>query len=190
MKTRSVFISDIIFLLSMLSLLIVLRPDIVAIIGFVSIIPYIILTGRSHLRLHLLLALIMSSVWMMFAMSEYSYNQNMLSFYGIALLPLFSWAAGLFTIYVFFSHMKEYLKTNNFYTRFSLFLAIYWPLLIVAEFLGYHYLNVHNLAAAKFSGLPFLDAMHAAPWMQLAYFLIGPVFFLICNLIIPKKSYH
>lgn len=188
MDRRNIFISDILFLLSILSLLLVIRPDIVAIIGFILIIPYIIMTGRSHLRLHLLLALVVSTVWMLFAMSEYSYNQNMISFYGIASLPLFGWAAGLFTSYVIFTHLKGYLKTNNFYTRFSLFLAVYWPLLITAEFIGYHYLNVHNLAASKFAGLPFLDAMHAAPWMQLAYFMMGPIFFVICNLINLKKS--
>ena len=190
MVRRYLFICDIIFYLSMLSLLLVLRPDIVVIIGFISLIPYLIITGREHLRLHLLVALGISSLWMVVAMREYSYNQGMLSFYGVELLPLFAWPAGLLTSYIIFMHLKSYLKTDNHYTRSSLYLAVYWPLLMMTESIGYHYLNVHNLAASKFSGLPLLDAMHAAPWMQLAYFMMGPIFFLLCNLIRLKKSGH
>lgn len=187
MDDNILFISDMTFLLAILSLLIAIRPDIVAILGFISVIPYLIITRRPYLRLHLLIALIVSSVWMLIAMKEYSYNQDMLSFYGISLFPLFGWTAGLFTSYLIFIHLKKHLKTSNIYTRSSLYLAIYWPILLVLEFVGYHYLNVHNVAASKFSGLPFLDAMHAAPWMQLAYFMLGPIFFILCMMIDRNK---
>jgi hypothetical protein len=41
---------------------------------------------------------------------------------------------------------------------------------------------VKNLATSGHPGFPFIDALHASVWMQIAYFMMGTVYFILTGL--------
>jgi hypothetical protein len=41
--------------------------------------------------------------------------------------------------------------------------------------------NIQNVATASYPGLPICDCIHAAPWMQFAYFAMGPIYYLLIH---------
>ena len=185
--------------LSVLAVLLlgVFRPDYVVIVAFLLVFPYLILTQRKVLFYHLMLSFAVALIWMLIANNQYSYNKDLLTFAGINLHPLFSWALGLFTIYVIYSHYEYILKKQNFVRKLLLFMAFYLPVIIVTETIAYHVFDIQNVAAASYNGLWLCDCIHAPPWMQAAYLLLGPIFFSIIYLlrlenphIKVKKSKH
>ncbi len=50
--------------------------------------------------------------------------------------------------------------------------------LISVETIAYHLFGMQNLTAAAYPGIPICNCMHAQPWMQLSYFLLGPIYFI------------
>ena len=159
------------------------RPDIIVIVAFILILPYLILTDRTILVFHYLIALIVSMMWMIVARNQYNYNQEFIAVYGVNLFPLFYWAIGLFAVYLIYSHYEHKLHEKGFFRKLALFLLIYWPALIIVETLAYHTFGIVNLATVSYSGLPVCDCLHAPQWMQVAYFLIGIIYFGICYLL-------
>ncbi len=158
----------------------ILKPDLVVIVAFFLIIPYLLLTKRKILIYHLIVAFFTSLIWMLIAKDNYGYNRSFLSILGINLYPLFSWATGLFVLYVIYSHYEHKLKEQTFIKKISLFITFYWPLLIIVETIAYHLFNIKNLATAIYKGLPLCNCMHVPLWMQISYFSIGLIFFAVC----------
>ena len=156
------------------------KPDLVVMAAFVLIILYLLLTERLSLFYHLLVAFAVALGWMLIAKNEYGYNQQFLTIAGINLYPLFSWAAGMFALYLIYSHFEHKLKKRTLGKQLGLFLLFYWPSLIAVETIAYHVFNIKNLAAAQYAGLPLCDCIHAPPWMQASYFVLGIVFFTLC----------
>ena len=177
---RQILIADKIFTIVVILFLGIYRPDYVVIAAYFLLIPYLVLTQRSSLLYHLLAASIVAITWMLIAKKQYGYNHEFLTLFGINLYPLFAWAVGLFLIYVLYSHYEHILKEEGFLKQFLLFIAFYIPLLIAVEAIAYHVFNIHNVAAAAFPGLPICNCLHAPRWVQLAYFAMGPIFFLLC----------
>jgi hypothetical protein len=171
-------ISIIIFLL-----LGIFRPDYVVIASFFLLIIYILLTNRKVLLKSLGIAFTIALIWMIIGRKEYGYNQNFLSLFGINLFSLFAWALGLFISYLIFLHFEHIFHNKTFWSKFGLYLAFYWPLLIFAETIGYHWFNIQNSATAMYLGLPICNCMHASWWMKIVYFSLGPIYFIICNLL-------
>lgn len=145
-------------------------------------IPYLYITRRMHVFWHFMLASVVALTWMLLAKSQYGYNQEIISVWGINLFALFAWASGLFGVYLVFSHLEAKFPRESRYQKMGLFLVFYWPVLIGAETLFYHVFNLHNLASASYEGLPVCDCLHAPPWMQLSYFALGPIYYLLCHL--------
>ena len=158
----------------------IFKPDLVVIVAFFLIIPYLLLTQRKILIYHLIVAFLISLIWMLIAKNHYSYNQLFLSILGINLYPLFSWTIGLFVLYVVYSHYEHKLKEQIFSKKIILFIAFYWPILIIVETIAYHLFNIKNTSTAIYKGLPLCNCMHAPIWMQIGYFSIGIVFFVLC----------
>lgn len=176
---------ELLYIDSILSIIVVLllgifKPDLVVIVAFFLIIPYLLLTQRKILIYHLIVAFLISLIWMLIAKNHYRYNQPFLSILGINLYPLFSWTIGLFVLYVIYSHYEHKLKEQTFSKKIILFIAFYWPILIIVETIAYHLFNIKNISTAIYKGLPLCSCMHAPLWMQISYFSIGIIFFLVC----------
>lgn len=180
---KELLIADKIISIIAILLFLVVRPDYVLIAAYVLLIPYLILTKRKSFLYHLSVSSIIALIWIILGRNEYRYNQNFLVVSGINLFPLFSWTLGLFAVYLIYSHYEHILKEQGFAKQLFLFLAFYWPLLIVGETLAYHVFNIHNLQNAAYAGLPICNCMHAPTWMKIAYFALGPVFFIVCYLL-------
>jgi len=143
---KQLLIADKIITIIVILFLGLLSPDYVVIAAYFLIIPYLILTRRKVLFYHLMVSSAIALIWMLIANNEYLYNQDFLTIAGINLFPLFAWATGLFAIYVIYSHYEHILNEQGFIRKLLLFIAFYFPFIIGAETIGYHFFNIHNIA--------------------------------------------
>ena len=79
--------------------------------------------------------------------------------------------------------LDYYLDSASFLRRIALFSIIYSFFLVFIETVGYHVFNIHNNMNGAYLGLPVCDCIHAPVWMQISYFLYGPVFFVLAYLL-------
>ncbi|MCK5107944.1 MAG: hypothetical protein KAQ83_04420 [Nanoarchaeota archaeon] len=140
---------------------------------------YLIINNKLNYFLGLWLAFLVSLIWNILARSQYNYNQNFFSFFGINLFPLVTWTIGLFALMIIYQIWIKKLKLKKFILNLLIVILIYSILLIFLETLFYHVFNVHNLQTAIYPGLPVCNCLHAPGWMQLSYFLIGPIYFVL-----------
>ena len=154
--------------------------DQVVTVAYLSTVLYLVVTKRTNLFLHFAAASAIAALWAYLGRGEYGYNHSYLVVGGVNLFPLFGWAAGLFAAYLLFSHEEHVFRLKGFARQLGLFVAIYWPLLVLAETVAYHVFDIHNVAAAAYPGLPLCDCLHAPVWMQALYFAMGPIYFAIC----------
>lgn len=177
---RQLLYLDITFSALIIILLGVFKPGWVVIAAFFLTIPYLLLTKRRVLFNHLIVAFFIAFIWVFLTKDGYSYNHPTTSIAGINLYTLFSWVLGLFILYLIYSHYEHKLKEKTFARKLGLFIIFYWPTLIAVETLAYHVFNIKNLATAAYKGLPLCDCIHAPVWMQISYFSLGIIFFLLC----------
>jgi len=188
-KKQLIFADKAISLLVII-LLGVVRPDVLVIGVYILLYPYLFLTARKTAFYHLYLSTLIALIWVIITNSQYGYNQEMLTIFGLNTFPLFAWASGLFAVYLIYSHWEYKLKYANFIKRMMLFIAIYWPILILVETIAYHLFDIRNLSAVIYAGLPICDCIHAPKWMQISYLAIGPIYFSICELIGLENPHH
>ncbi len=186
---KSLLISDIIFSVLIILFFGFFRPDYVVITAYFLVIPYLFFTRRGTLLYHLLIASMVSILWMIIAKDVYSYNYDFLTILNFNLFPLFSWAVGLSIVQIIYSYYEPLFNNKKFLHKFLIFLAIYWPMLIAAETIAYHVFDIHNIVTITYPGLFLCNCIHAPVWVQISYFLIGPIFFIICYLINFKSPY-
>jgi len=155
----------------------------VVIAAYFLVIPYLVLTQRKMLLYHFIVASIMAFTWMLVAKNEYGYNSNFLMIAGINLFPLFAWATGLFGAYIIYSHFEHILSGQGIIRKFLSFSVFYWLMLIVVETIAYHFFEIQNFTTIACQGLPIFGCIHAPCWMQIAYFAMGPIFFVICSVL-------
>lgn len=165
---------DILFLVIALLLLMFFQSSILLIAIYLSIYPYLLLTGRKNSIKYLLISSGVALIWVLIAKNQYGYNREMLTLFKLNLFPLFAWASGLFGTFLIFS---------SFSKKIRYFAIFYWFVLILAETVAYHFFNIKNLATAQYEGLPICDCMHAPLWMQMSYFSMGLIYFGVCKLI-------
>lgn len=187
--TSKLFFADAVVIVLALLFLKFFRPDYILIVAYFLTIPYLILTKRKSQIHCLAVASAAALIWMLIARNEYGYNSNFLTVSGINLFPFLAWALGLFALYIVYSHCERSLKPRGFTRKLLLFTALYWPMLIIVETVGYRFFNIHNLSAAAYQGLPIFGCIHAPCWMQIAYFAMGPIFFVICS-VLKLKNPH
>jgi hypothetical protein len=173
---------DIFVFLFFFSLNNVFRPDILAIAVYFSFYAYLFLTKRQEDIVYLLISSVISVFWILFAGNQYGYNREMIHIFGYSAFPIFSWASGLAILYLVYSDLEQIIITSSrWLNRFFLFSALYLFFIISLETIAYHIFNIRNEATAIYPGLPICDCIHAPIWMQISYFLIGPIYFAVCS---------
>jgi hypothetical protein len=171
-----------------------LKIDLFIVIFYILLYPLLILTKKVRYTNYLIVSFLVSLVWIIIVKEQYLYNQDLLVVFGLNLLPLFSFSFGLFFVYLVCDFL--YYKIRNWiriasvrkYYKFLLFFVLYFVLLIFVETLGYHILEIKNINTENYAGLPLCDCIHAPLWMQIGYFLIGPIYFFICESYIKKRK--
>ena len=158
-----------------------MNPSILALTVYLLIAAHLMQTRRTVALYYLLLASVFALGWVMIANTQYSYNHENVYVLGLNLFPLFAWASGLFLVY--FIHACWEHRLSNPYAQITGFILFYWIMLLMAESLGYHVLDIQNLATAAHAGLPGCNCLHAPPWMQLAYIAMGPLYVGSCKLL-------
>ena len=161
----------------MFVLLGLIRPDMLVIMGYLILFPYLYWTGRKKYLKPLLISSVLAVLWMVIAKNQYNYNTKMMQIQGVSLFPLFAWALGLFIFYLIAS--SSFSGVSRRWIRVLLILTMYWVMLIFIESIAYHVFHIQNAGAAMYSGLPVCDCIHAPAWMQIVYLGMGPVYLLL-----------
>lgn len=143
---------------------------------------------KHNLAQYLFISFLLSLSWVFFAREEYGYNYSFYEYRNINIFPLVAWTLGLFSFYILFLFINNNLKIKRAIREFIFFVFVYWLLLLLAETVGYHLLNINNLATSAYAGLPLCNCMHAPRWMQYAYFMLGPIYFVMCALFDNKMK--
>ena len=151
----------------------IFRPDIVLIISYVLLYPYLILTQRKSQLYHLLTSSIIALIFMILINDQYSYNKEVLTIFGINSFPLFGWACGLFAAYLIYLHWEHKFKFVSLFKKMLLFTGLYWVMLVSIETIAYHILDIKNLSTAIY------------PWNLRLY----PCSFLDANVIFFNGTY-
>jgi CDP-diglyceride synthetase len=173
---------DILFFVVVIILIGLFNYDYVMLLVLLVIYPYLKLTGRLRFFIDFGTAIFLSVIWAYIAAEHYEYSLNGLKIGIFNLYPVFFWTYGLFILKLFYSGIQHLFKSRNLILKMLIFSSLFWTGLIVVEFVVYHVFNVKNLATSGNPGLPFIDALHAPAWMQIAYFMMGPVYFILTGL--------
>jgi hypothetical protein len=169
-------------LIATFSLYSVFRPDIMAITVYFSLYAYLFLTGRRNDIPFLLISSALSLLWVLIAQDQYGYEKEMMCPGGFPVYPFFSWSSGLAALYLIYSDFEQIImKNGGWFKRFLLFSTLHIVLLIAIETIAYHVFEIRNAVTAAYSGLPICDCIHAPHWMQAAYLLLGPIYFILCR---------
>ena len=155
----------------------ILHPDVLMGALYFGILVYLLVFRKwKHLK-YFFAASVIGLIWTFLARSQYGYNQDMYVVLGLNFFPLFGWPLGLFASYLIYEKMNHKRKA-------LIFVVLYCCVLIFLETTAYHIFNIKNVATAQYDGLPICDCLHAPGWMQLTYFLMGPVY-----IFVTKKIY-
>jgi hypothetical protein len=154
--------------------------DIILIAAWLLFVPYLLLTHRSKMIYAFGVASVVALIWLTVNVSRYTYNHNFVRIFGLNSVGLLTWALGLIGCYVFASHIP----VKRFHWRLIVYAVVFWVLLLAIETLAFHVLGVQNQSTGSTKGLPICDCLHAPPWMQLAYFLQGPAYYVLHELFI------
>ncbi|MGM5482283.1 MAG: hypothetical protein ACQESF_02365 [Nanobdellota archaeon] len=180
---RRVFVADKLVFISAVLLLGIFRPDNFIIFAYFLIYPYLYLTLREELFIYVYVSTLFGIIWTIMANDYYGYNQSMIHIFGLNSIPLFGWSGGLFGVFFIYININRKLQKKSLVSRFLGFTALYVFFLIFVETISYHFFGIHNIANSAYSGLPLCDCIHAPFWMKSAYFLMGPVYFLACEVV-------
>jgi hypothetical protein len=157
------------------------RPDYALAGVLLFLFPYLYYTRRMGAFAHLALAGSVSFLWVLLAHAQYQYNQPLWTFFGLPIFTFLGWTLGLTGAYLLYAHWEQKYATP--FGKFCAFTLFFWVLLILTESNSYHLFGIQNSLTASFQGLPLCDCIHAPRWMQIAYFLLGPLYFLLCEAI-------
>lgn len=180
-------INRIIYLDILLFILVVLfiglfNYDYVMLVLLLMIYPYLKWTGRLRLFIPFGVAIVMSVIWGYIASDQYEYSFSGLRIGIFNLYPVFFWTFGLFVVKLVYSSILPRFRRITLFLKMVIFSSLFWAGLIAAESTVYHVFGVKNLATSGNPGLPLIDAIHAPAWMQVCYFLMGPVYFMLIEL--------
>jgi hypothetical protein len=174
-------VMDLLYLVAVFIFMDLFRPDYVLIGVYIALIPYLILTKRSKWIVRLALATAVALVWVIIANGMYSYRVGVINLFGINVFTFLSWALGLYGVITLYTHINTLVGLKGLKERMLLFVAVFWPGLIIVESVAYHVLLFRNIPTGMFPGLPLCDCIHAPMWMQFAYLAMGPIYFALCE---------
>ncbi|MFA6410492.1 MAG: hypothetical protein WCW26_02875 [Candidatus Buchananbacteria bacterium] len=145
-------------------------------------------TKSKNLIYHLFLAFGLALVWTWFSNGQYLYNHHFPIFLGLNLFPLIGWTIGFLVLYSIYSLVIFQFGLKSFGAKLLFICFLYWPTVIVIETIGYYWFDIHNLGAASYPGLPVCNCLHAPVWMQIGYFVLGPIYLILCELLRLEKK--
>ena len=128
----------------------------------------------------LILAFLISLIWMIFGRHTYQYNKRFPEIFGMNIFPLIAWTIGLFILSMMYYFMESFFSKTM---TIILLIPIYWILLIFSECFGYNFFNIHNEKMAGYKTLPIIGCMHSPTWMKIVYFSMDPIM-LACLLLV------
>ena len=171
------FFSDLFIALSVLVLFAIFRNwgDFVLLASWVLVLVYMIVMRRFEAVSHLLLATVVSMIWVHYAKDYYAYQQDFVKIFGMNSIPLMAWSLTLYGLYQVCNNYKFVRPIYNF----LLFVLVFLFFGILFETVAYHLLNIRNTMTANFPGLPICDCVHAPRWMQMIYFSLGPMYYFV-----------
>ena len=178
---RIVYI-DILFFVVAILLIGLFNYDYVMLVVLLVIYPYLKISGRLHFFIAFGVAVFLSAVWAYIAVEYYEYSLSGLKLGIFNLYPVFFWTYGLFIAKLIYSGIIHLFKGRKLIIKTLIFSSLFWVGLLVVEFVVYNVFSVKNLATSGNPGLPFIDALHAPVWMQITYFMMGPVYFMLTGL--------
>lgn len=172
---------DLLGFFAALLILVVVPADVATPLIYVLVLIYLLVFRRIADVKRMGLATIIGVTWMIFAKDMYQYVGSFYTVAGINIFPLFAVPIALMGIWVLYQAVSVFLASKSFHWRIGLFtIFVNWPVLILVEYLGYHWLDIQNASTSQYAGLAFCDCLHAPWWMQLTYFAFGPIFFALC----------
>lgn len=189
-KLGSLLITDNIMLFLAIFSLGKFSPDYAIMATFFLLIPYLIITNRKKLFYHFLVAIVVSFIWIFIANGKYGYSNDNIVLFGLNIFPIFGWSVALFGSYAIYSHFESKIKRKTFLKKIIIFSSLYWVGLIFVESVAYHFFNIQNITTGNYKGLPICNCLHAPVWMQITYFLMGPLYFIICSLLKLKNPHE
>jgi len=160
-------------------LVLIIRPDYAFLTIFLGIPIYLIITKRKSFLPVFLIATIQAFVWILIGNKQYGYNQEVMIIFGLNIFPFLLWSTGLFLVYLYSSHISNWLNLKSFTKQFIVYIIMFWFVLIIIETLAYHVFLIRNAATGMYPGLPICECIHAPVWMQIVYLTMGPINFLI-----------
>ena len=128
-------------------------------------------------------AFVISLTWSYFARDMYSYNMDFPVIFGINSYPLICWTLALTAGCLLVNHLLRRLRITRFTLRLLGTIGFYFVAVIIAETVGYHVFGVKDTSTAQYPGLPLCDCLHAPGWMQFAYFALGPLHWVVTQLL-------
>lgn len=175
---RAIFRADILYILSVFSLLVFIRADIVLGLAMVYMPLHFYLTSRMHLLRQYCVVILLAVLWVYGTREYYQYNKDfVVLFGGLNAFPITTRVMGFMGVYVLYTHTVRFLGISGFWKKFFLFSLSLNLLHLVLEKIGHDYWGIRNAFTAEYPGLPFCECLHAPPWMQAGYLLLGPIFF-------------
>lgn len=160
----------------------VFNPFLVLIIGFLGIIPYLLLTDRKQYIKYFAISIMFGIVWSYLSRGLYTYSQGFPQIGQIDLYLLFAWSSGLFAYLILFKNIKK-IQNYKFAIKFIIFTIIYYLFLLFVETVAYHVFGIHNELAKNYEPIKFCNCIHGPRWVQISYFIIGPLYFVVCTVL-------
>lgn len=164
-------------------LLFLIGVDYTMFILLVVVFPFLIITKRKDLIFSLIVALMIAVIWGWIAEKYYVYAESSFKTELLNFYPILFWTIGLFMAILLFRDIKLIFGIKTFKVKLIIFSGLFWFGLLSIETISYHILEIRNLATAECKGLPICNCIHAPLWMQISYFIIGPLYFIILNIL-------
>ena len=128
-------------------------------------------------------AFVISLTWSYFARDMYSYNMDFPVIFGINSYPLICWTLALTAGCLLVNYLLKQLHITRFTLRLLGTIGFYFVAVVIAETVGYHVFGVKDTSTAQYPGLPLCDCLHAPGWMQFAYFALGPLHWVVTQIL-------
>lgn len=147
------------------------------------------LTSRPyHQMLVAVLSLIIAVTWTYATRQMYDYNMSFTSVSGVSLFPIVGWTLALFTGYFAVNAIIKHAGVRHIAIQFVIVGLFYAIAVVIAETVGYHVIGIQNIGTSAYAGLPVCDCLHAPAWMQIGYFALGPLHWVITKIVIASSN--
>ena len=134
------------------------------------------------------LSFVVAISWTYTTRHMYDYNLSFASIFGVSIFPAIAWTFALFAGYFIVESIIKRVGVKHPLVQFFIVIGLYAGAVVIAETAGYHLLGIHNIGTSQYVGLPLCDCLHAPIWMQIGYFSLGPLHWLLTKIIIVTSN--